>query len=328
MKPSKISVYNKSRSGHRGSYFDFFSSIFSCHEVGPLKALTSSDPVLFLMIEDVFSLYVATAVFRSLLGRRTVGLLFRPGPAMEGASLRLKVKKVVLKGLKALPQVRTLTIVPFSVAPEFSNIADDGIYDLQLWDMSTEKLDHSDRGDPHLIAELRNASVSRTILSALGTQGINKGYDVFTALWLENPELRHRALFASAGQVSAPLSTLSKQFELEGGFSLNRYVSDEELISFYLISDLIWCYYDRNYDQASGILGRAVQFGIPVIVRPGSISHTFCKIEGVPHISGDAQLLGKALAGDLPARDDKLGRTLSRRFRQISLEKLQDALDV
>jgi hypothetical protein len=51
---------------------------------------------------------------------------------------------------------------------------------------------------------------------------------------------------------------------------INRFISDEELIELYKVSDTIWACYAPSYDQASGIFGRAVQFSVPVIVRDGS----------------------------------------------------------
>ncbi|EJU08912.1 hypothetical protein LH128_31650 [Sphingomonas sp. LH128] len=329
MKHRSIAIYNKSMSGHRAAYMRYISDIFKCRQVGKLRTFGVSNPVLFLMIEDSFALYVIVALFRSLLGRRTVGLLFRPGPAAEGATLRLRIKRMLLKMLKILPAVRTLTIIPFSIAPHFRNIADDGIYDLQLWDFASEA--GGDLLASHSVsppADLVDIANGRRVISTIGAQNVNKGYDVFTSVWHANQDLHRHVLFASGGKVAPSLSAIGRRFELEAGFSVNRFISDEELLGFYSHSDLIWCYYSSDYDQASGVLGRAIQFGIPVIVRPGSLSHKFCVSEGVPHISVAAKTLAAELAKPFPVRNPRGGVELASKFRKISLATLQAALGV
>ena len=41
-------------------------------------------------------------------------------------------------------------------------------------------------------------------------------------------------------------------------------------------SQFIWCCYSPEYDQASGVFGRAVQYGCIPIVREHSVIHKFC----------------------------------------------------
>lgn len=329
MKSRIVSIYSKSTRGHRDAYLNYVSDILPCQQVGLARAWSRVGPVFFLMIEDSFALYVVTALLRSLWGRRTAGLLFRPGPAAEGTSLRLRAKRLILKMLKMLPTVRTLTIVPFSIASHFAEIADDGIYDLQLWDFGSDTA--SDLLAEHAAiapAELTDAAGERGVVGAIGTQDVNKGYDVFASLWLANPDLRKHVLFASGGQVAAPLSEIARRFEAEGGFAVNRFISDDELLGFYASCNMIWCYYSPDYDQASGVLGRAIQFGVPVIVRAGSLSHKFCISEGVPHFGAEATTLCEQLAGPIPARDPQRGAKMALRFRQISLAKLESALGI
>lgn len=323
-----VALYSRGESGHRKAYLRFVSDLFGTrHRVKAAETLTTRHRVFFLMVEDSFALYVAAALFRSLWGRRTVGLLFRPGPALEGMSLRLRSKRLVLKLLKALPHVRTLTIVPFSVAPRFSEIADDWIYDFQFWDMAqVDRSLLSAMQDAGLKRDIKVAAKGRPVVCAIGSQDRHKGFDTFANVWSENSELRKRFLFAYGGKVSGPLKELAARISAGGGFGVDRYLTDAEILGCYSVSDAIWGLYDRTYDQASGILGRAVQFGIPMIVREGSLSHEFCVEYNVPHIAATAESVASSLDGPLPDRKPENGAALAARFRRESLKTLADAL--
>lgn len=320
-------IYSRGEAGHRGAYIRFVNGLLGTGRTTAAGTLMNSKPVFFLMIEDSFALYVLACLWRSLLGRRTVGLLFRPGPAAEGRSLKHKTKRFILKLLKLLPTVRTLTIVPFSIAPEFSEIADGWIYDLQLWDMSVAECDDLLSGHrTELHADIAHAAAERSVIGAAGLQDRHKGFDIFANAWNGDVSLRERFLFAYGGKVAQSLDTIAADFATNGGFGLNRRVTDEELLDLYAASDAVWCLYDSTYDQASGILGRAVQFGIPAIVREGSLSHKFCVTEGAPHLAARAETLVSALSGHLPSRSPRCGAALAARFRQESFEKLVSAL--
>lgn len=58
--------------------------------------------------------------------------------------------------------------------------------------------------------------------------------------------------------------------EALGGVVFDRMVSDEELLSLYGASDLVWSCYSPHYNQSSGIFGRAFQLGKPSLVRESS----------------------------------------------------------
>ena len=76
------------------------------------RAVFSRRPVLVPMVEESFFIYAATAVIRSLMGRSTAGLLFRPLPALYGKGVRLKAKYLLLALLRRFPRITTLTILP------------------------------------------------------------------------------------------------------------------------------------------------------------------------------------------------------------------------
>lgn len=326
---SSVAIYSRSERGHRKAYIEFISAIFDVIRVGAKGAVTTRKPVLFLMIEESFVFFVFASFWRALLGRRTVGLLFRPLPAVHATGIRHRVKRSILSMMKRVPKIKVLTIVPFEIAPEFSTIADGWIYDFQLWDMSEEgKVDLIPPHGDHLKTRIRDTAKGQRVISALGLQDQNKGFDVFATTLSQSEHSDARSLLAFAGKVSTACEPLVVTFAEHGGIGINRHVTDDELFQMYCVSDAVWCLYDKGYDQASGILGRAIQFGIPAIVRQGSLSHRLCIGLGVPHVAATAENLAVAMKDAFPPRDPALGAALARRFRVESIRTLANALHV
>lgn len=316
--------------GHRASYVSFLSSLFPLERMGFCRrAVFSRRPVLVPMVEESFLIYAATAVIRSLMGRSTAGLLFRPLPALYGNGVRLKAKYLVLALLRRFPRVTTLTILPFEVEPRFAEIADDWIHDPQLWDLEEQKRQSAPPSTPGLLNQLHASAGGRPVCMAIGRQDRSKGFDWFCRLFAENLRLRESMLFAFGGKVSQDLAGSLESFTRSGGFGCNRFVSDDELMQLYAGADLVWCAYDASYDQASGIFGRAVQLGIPVVVRKGALIHRQCLREGIPCVAiGTADHDWESLS-HIPPREPRavvLART--RRMRDESLQTLHKALDL
>ncbi len=322
-----ILTFSRSEGGHRRSYIDFVGTLFQARRVGAKRLLWSREPVFFLMIEESFGFFVLLGFWRALLGRRTVGLLFRPGPAVHGAGMRHRIKRTVLKLMKHVGSIKVLTIVPFTIAAEFATIADDWIYDLQLWDLSeTGKTDLLPQPEGAVASEIVALAKGRPVICALGIQDQNKGFDVFARTWSQSAELRDRYFFAYGGTVTPVLRDLADALAAKGCMGLNRQISDAELFQIYSVSSAAWCLYDKAYDQASGILGRAIQFGLPAIVREGSLSHRLCVETGAPHIAATAETVEAKLAEGLPERDATRGAALAKHFRAVSAQKLAAAL--
>ena len=312
--------------GHRGNYMAFLNRLYTAERVpfGWCAALTWH-PVLVPMIEESFWKYVVICLLRGLLGRRTVGFLFRPRPALEGRDWRLRAKRWVLRALRRLPTTRTLTILPFSVEPGFATIADDWIYDFEMWDLIGDERIVPGAPGP-LGTDLLEAAHGRLVCSTIGRQDPSKGFDRFAELYLSSPPLRAAMLFACGGKVDPAMADRAEAFAGTGGFIRARFITDAELLDFYACADLIWCVYAPDYDQASGILGRAMQLGLPVVVRRDSLIHRLCVIEGVAHVALDdatdpAEFI--AMAGH---KDPTKGAARALSHRGESLRRLSDAL--
>jgi len=328
----KIGAYTTSLYGHRDSYLRFVLNNFSSKRIEFKELFITKSPLLFLMVEDSFLLYFVVCIWRSLFGRVTAGLLFRPLPVIECPSLRLKIKKIALMVLKKKLNVKTILIVPDSTNPEFSCISDGWIYDFQFWDLNdSDYKKFSDIKSGKALEPLSNAIKkrrnNRNVLSALGSQDRIKGFNVFVNAYIYDKEIQKKFIFAYGGKVKG-YDDLVDKFGNAGGFAENRYVSDDEMLALYASSELIWTLYAEDYDQASGIFGRAVQFGIPVIVRRESLLHKICELENIPHFAMTKDCTTELSNIDLQVVDVEQGRQFRDRFREKSIKQLSTILGI
>lgn len=317
--PAGPVVYMHSETGRRPAYLHVLERLFGARRGRVRDLFLSRAAVIFLAVEETFFLYVLVALVRALAGRRTVGLLLRPMPIAVSPRLRCRFRRMVLRAMKRCRTVRTLTIVPFNVFPAFSTIADDWIYDFQLWDVTEEEREAVEQ----LRRERRPGN--RFVMTALGTQSRGKGFDLFSDAFARFSVLRKRFTFLACGKVSPDIAEYALVLEEAGGVAVDRALSHAELLGAYAASDAIWCFYPRAGDHACGILGRAVQLGIPVVVRQGSLAHRLCTVENLLHIAVAPEQIIERLTGPLPPQNIAWGRYAARRFAQRSEATLREA---
>lgn len=326
--PTSLLLVSHSLDGHRREYVDLFTGLFAhvgvkAHLIGHWRAtLANKNPALFLMIEEAFFGYALSVLIRSLLGRKTAGLLFRGAEAAGGTSSRMALKRWVLKALKRLPCATTLTITPFVAEPGLEAVADGWIYDPQLWDLA----DNGHAATTPLSDMIVAAAKGRRIVVALGAQNQLKGFDVFCSLWHSQPSLREDYLFVSAGKVTAALLDAAQGFAAQGGMLADRFISQEELLSLYRTADVVWAAYAPDYDQASGIFGRAFQTGRTVAVRQGAQIERLARHLDYPVLSlpADPTTAVKVLKSALLPAATPSGRLAA--MREETMGKLSAAL--
>jgi hypothetical protein len=308
--------------GHRAEYYALLSRLIGARRTASLaKAMFGREPVLVGALEASGALlrYAVLALVRAALGRRTAALLFRPLPALAATDFKLRFKRSLLGWIRRMRTAQTLTILPFSLEPGFARIASGWIYDPQFWDLHYPEA-APDHHKGSLATELRERAGMRRICCAIGRQDKDKGFDQFVAVYCQRPDLRESWLFAVGGTVDPALDSDAEALVAAGGMVLPRFIKQDELLDLYASADLIWCSYDPNYDQASGIFGRAKQLGIPVVVRTGSLIHRYCRNQALPHLaySGDPSSL------DLTAIPTKADPSeAARRARAEGRESLQ-----
>lgn len=331
----KIGYYSKDLNGHRASYLEFVQSKFGGERLSGKSLVFWKDPVFFLMVEDNFALYLLVSFLRVLIGRRTVGLLFRPKPAINGTSFRLKLKKLALKFLRDFSNVKTFSIVPAPLEPAINEIVDDWIYDFQLWDINFEQKqfvkriqDSYQQPGSEILNQfeiLKKIKIrnKKKILVAIGAQ--NKGKGIEELAKVINTLSDADYLVVVAGRFSQDVGIAKQAIEKASGLVFDRFITDDEILALYAIADTIWCFYDPSYDQASGILGRAIQLDVTPLVRAKSFSELLCKNEQLNHISINnmSELKDALNQHNFDFKDNKL---IVKNFQAVSQSKLENAL--
>lgn len=314
-----LNLVSHSLDGHRREYVALMSRLFGDAGVEAQlvrhwqNTLAASTPAFFLMVEESFGGYLAAALWRALRGQRTVGLLFRGQEALTGQSARLRTKRWGLRFLRRVPGVTTLSIVPFSVEPRLADVADDWIDDPQLWD-----LEELDPAPTPLSDAVREAARERRVVVSLGVQNAAKGFDFLTRVWTERADVRRDWLFVAVGKVGRDERDTAARFVTDGGYLVDRFITDAELASLYKAAHVVWGVYAPSYDQASGIFGRAVQYDVPILLRRGSAVEAHglelgARVASVEY--GSAHDLVEALDVAIGTRPSPAGRAAAMRAR-------------
>ena len=269
---SEFVFYSRGESGHRPEYIDFCEEVLPGRRKRLVVAFFSKKPLLFLMVEEGVFQFFFVSMMRSLVGLKTSGLVFRAGEAIRSNTLRHRIKCGLFRALKKKSKVRLLSIVPFFVDSKIEAICDDWVYDFQFLDKDFLMRRGERKDIDRFVAEIRKQAQGRKVVCAIGKQDKGKGFEKFCELYATSQSVRDRYLFVSGGRVSNNCLSFSINFEDSGGRLYNRFINDSELIALYEVSDVIWACYSPEYDQSSGVLGRAYQFGKAVLVREGAVS--------------------------------------------------------
>ena len=273
MPRTSVRLISASDSGHRLEYNRLLIAELDSLGISLERNLsTAPSATFFAMLDDHSLRFVFSAAGSLLTDRRTVGLYFNPLCFRRSKLTRL-IKRALFRVLSRLPRTTVLTILPFSIDQRFSLVATDWIYDPQLWDLQFFGMppENAFLGLDNKISE---AAKGRSIVLALGKQDRIKGFKFFCHLWCDAPDIRARHLFIAAGAVEKDLRSVASRFVAAGGLLIDRRMEDAEMLHLYRRAASIWSCYAPDYDQASGIFGRAVQLGVPVIVRAGSYLET------------------------------------------------------
>jgi hypothetical protein len=290
-----------------------------------LRSILEREVVFLPMLEERPIGFALVALARAALRRRSVAMMFRPGEAVHSLKAKHRLKRLALRGLIRVGGIEVLTILPFSVDPQFAEIASGWIYDPQLWDWPPA---HA-FAPPPLIQAVLDAAHGRRIVVAMGGQNQEKGFDYFVSIWLQDPAIRETMLFVAAGPVAPASRASATAFAQGGGLLVDRFVEDDEMACLFDIAGLIWAGYSPAYNQASGIFGRAVQRGAPTVVRAGSYVEALAAGLDHPIIAlpwDDPPAAARRLAAPPPRRCRLEVAQLVTDMRTQSVERLSTAL--
>lgn len=331
---SKSIIHVSNSDGHRMAYLDLLTNIFGFNKlIQPVSRknfsiLVKTDKLLFATVGVAFYRYFLVCFFRAILNRPTAILFLGSSKYCSGGNSIFDL--MLLKIWKVLPRQKLFSIISFNVVPKLSKVTNDYIYDPQIWDIWKEKQSiYSLRTE--LSKSIENKKKGREILLYLGMAKKSKSFIEFANMVLANSEYIYGV---SAGKVLDECVDKADQLRNEGMMVVDRYVTDEDLFSLYSKADLVWCYYSPEYDQSSGVFGRAIQLGIPTIIRKGSIVEKMTKEFDVPAYpveinpnSSYSNLFDKINKSKASLLSEIDRENLFEKLQNESIAKLVDALD-
>lgn len=276
------------------------------------------------MLDDNIPAFVRQAILNVANGRTTVGLFFRPMECFLRTSAKYRLKRLIFQTLCRLPNTHIITILPFAVDDRFHTVANDWIYDPQFWDLEYQREQIHDKASGKLSETIRRSAGQRRILVALGSQYRLKGFDFFSRIWSEQPEIRKHYLFVAAGSVAEECEESAHRFVETQGMLIDRFISDEEMFELYDAADAVWSCYPPDYDQSSGIFGRAFQLAKPSVVREDALLFRLARALEHPSVSllfGDTKAALHRLLAWIPEHTDP--RNISLKTEQMRKRDLQ-----
>lgn len=269
-------IHSVTEIGHRRSYVDTLASMLGYTPmIAPLKAATikallRTDSLVLATFDDAPASYAIIAFFRGLVGRKTAALFLRPQTCLRTNHSKFRLKKSLYRIIRRLPNLTLVTITPHTWQPSFHEVSHVGTYDPQYWDFHDGTALRTPC-ETSFARELANAAGNRAIICLPGFLSREKGFG-FLAEVAARPEIAQApVLLVAAGAVLPEMRSAAEGFTRAGGYLVDRELSGAEIESIYGVSDAIWACYHPQYDQASGIFGRAVQTGTPVFIRRGSL---------------------------------------------------------
>lgn len=312
-------VHVKRHAGHRESYQRLFCDLLGLTpSTGSawrrFRSLVAAPYVLFATLDGEDVAFLTVALIRAALGRPTVAFFLRPQGCFAG-TLKALAKRMLFRAMKQVRSVRILTILPFDMDPRYAEVADDWIYDPQLWDLWVDG--PPVLPDTDLSRRVEIARQGRKVMIFIGGVNLRKGFDSFVDTAEAEGET---TLFVSAGRVSPECAHHAVRLRELRMMVEDRFVTDDEILSLYKVADLAWCRYSPEYDQASGVFGRALQTGVEPVVREGSLLHRMKALvpgqgKDIVHTPGHPLLLPATRTADAAANSA---------MADVSLKTLRD----
>lgn len=320
-----------SNDGHRAAYDRVLAAALDPYGISIRSNADHATTDFFPMLDDDIPAFVSRTIRNIAFGKSTVGLFFRPLECFLKTHAKYRLKRIAFQMLRRLPNTRIITILPFAIDDRFHTVASDWIYDPQFWDLEYQPKEIRGGNVGHLSQTIRHLAGQRRILVALGSQYRIKGYDFFSRIWSEQPEIRKHYLFVAAGSVAEECRKSAHRFVEAQGLLIDRYISDKEMFELYNIADAVWSCYTPDYNQSSGIFGRAFQFAKPSVVREDTLLLRLAKTLQYPSLSlpfGDTQTASLRLTTWTPERADPLNIKLKiEQMRKRDLDTLANALN-
>lgn len=319
-----------SNDGHRAAYDRVLAAALDPHGITIRGNTDHAATDFFPMLDDNIPAFVGRVIRNIAFGKSTVGLFFRPMECFLKTHAKYPLKRLIFQTLRRLPNTRIITILPFAIDDRFHTVANDWIYDPQFWDLEYQPKEIRNGKDGQLSQTIRRLAGQRKVLVALGSQYRLKGFDFFSRIWSEQPEIRRHYLFVAAGSVAEECKKSAHCFVEAQGLLIDRYISDEDMFELYNTADAVWSCYPSDYNQSSGIFGRAFQFAKPSVIQEGTLLLRLAKTLQHPSLPlpfGDTHTASLRLITWTPERANPANIKLkTEQMRKRDLDTLANAL--
>ena len=275
--------YSTSLQGHRYMYINALS-LQKPREVVIAPANFESivllslkpEPVIFITVDDSLPHYMLCSFVRMLLGRKTIGIFLQPLGVVKKHIAKELIKGILLSLFVKLKIILILSIYPRRFSLGFFKYYSDWIYDPAFWDLAErESLPYRATDQTNYPYEFEPV---RLYVLFLGTISNRKRFDLFVECCEAShnfPDLRFLAVgeryTSDKDDCDVVSGEVLKRFSDCGGVLLEKYLTEEEVIYFQENAHIHWAFYAENFDQSSGIAGRAYQLDKLVIVRKYSL---------------------------------------------------------
>ncbi|AKH67847.1 hypothetical protein IMCC21906_00153 [Spongiibacter sp. IMCC21906] len=271
--------------GHYKSYGELCHSLAGEGNVAESANIADIIGCESLVLIDGDSQHLALAPFvilRALLGRPSLFLSVRTEDLL-GSRLKSRVKRRLIQLLLKFKRVSYVSIHYPQLCQYEGRYVTKCIYDPQLWDL------------PFI------ESKSETPCEVLGQKGYLLVLGALNEKRCKNELISSVSSFGDIPVVFAGKMDLEDEKKLKNIPNItlvNRYVSDAEILALYANAGFVYAYYDQSVNRPSGIFGRAVQLGLPVVIRKGGyLERQYGNYEKIISLSS-LEYLGKMLAGE------------------------------
>jgi glycosyltransferase involved in cell wall biosynthesis len=290
-------VHINSSDGHRLPYLNLLSNILQLNRsigntrnIATFYKLILAKALLIASLDDDVLGFVIISLIRALFRRNTVALFIRPQSCF-GNNIKSNIKYFIFWSLSKVKAIKIFIIVPSFIGNDYHKVSTDWVHDPQMWDVfDSPKIESLSLSE----TIFRNAK-NRKIISFIGRVSLDKGIATLINLINHNDNLCNSYFFVIAGIFDSEAIKLFESVKAKNIILINRHLSNSEINSIYYKSSLIWCCYNKTYDQASGIFGRSVQYGKIAIVRKGSSIEMIARHYDIPILTIDPLSLDEAI---------------------------------
>jgi hypothetical protein len=266
---SQLILFDISGDGHRLNYLRFFAAKLGGQwAIGSIRDnfwfLLKARVLMLTTFESAPKSFAFIVLLRSLIGRKSAVLILRP--FTDGKGIKHAVKRSVHYILARSPGVRILVIMPVKKGSALYGKST-FIYDPEFWDIDDVGAARCETG---LSRDASTRAAGRSVIICAGMFSIDKGMAQLAAMMEHEDWPNEKIAVVATGKFSADEGSTKDRLIAAGAFVTDRFISDEELFSMYSIAHSVWVCYAPERDMSSGLVGRALQFGVLPIVREDS----------------------------------------------------------